>query len=320
MIGSKVGTSSNALEVMITAHMDEVGLIVKYVDDAGFIRFDRLGGIPEKVLLSQRVVIHGSKGDVYGVIGTKPGHIVTEKEQYIVPSIKDDYIDVGANCQDDVEGFGVTAGDMITFDGPFRLMKNNRVTSKALDNRVGVTVMLETMKRLADSHLESTIYAVGTVQEEIGWRGAKVATCRVKPDAAIVLDGFHAGGTPDLSRHELPLDLGAGPAINLVDSTGSGFDGIVTNKTLRELLINTAREGKIPYQVNVNPYAGVSDAAAVHLVGEGVPTCDILVLRRYSHTPIEIVSLDDVENAIRLLCETLKRIDSKFPFSRHNVG
>lgn len=105
-----------------------------------------------------------------------------------------------------------------------------------------------------------------------------------------------------------------------MDSTGSRFDGIVTNKILRELFISTAREGKIPYQISVNPYAGVSDAAAVHIVGEGVPTCDILVLRRYSHTPIEIVSLDDVENAIRLLCETLKRIDSKFPFSRHNIG
>lgn len=193
VIGLKAGTSKSAPKVMITAHMDEVGLIVKHVDDSGFIRFDRLGGIPEKVLLGQRVVIHGSKGDVYGVIGTKPGHIVTEREQYLVPPIKDDYIDVGATCRNDVEEFGVMAGDMITFDKPFRLMKNNRVTSKALDNRVGVTVMLETMRRLVDSRLESTIYAVGTVQEEIGWRGAKVATCRVKPDAAIVLDGFHAG-------------------------------------------------------------------------------------------------------------------------------
>lgn len=316
VFGLKEGSSKRAPKVMVTAHMDEVGLVVKHVDDKGFVRFDRLGGVPEKVLPGQRVVIHGRAGPVYGVIGTKPGHVITEQERYTVPPVRDSYIDVGADSRGEAETFGVRVGDMITFDRSFRSLKNRRVTAKALDNRVGVTVMIEVMRRLEGTGHEPTIWAVGTVQEEVGWRGAKVATHRVKPDLAIVLDGLHAGGTPDIARHELPLDLGRGPAITVVDSTRTGLGGIISNPILRGILTTTAEEGGIPYQLNVNPFAGVSDAAAVHLVGEGVPTCDVLVIRRYSHTPIEVVSLDDVENAIRLVVAAVQRIGPGFSAAR----
>jgi endoglucanase len=308
--GVRKGARDDGPVLMITAHMDEVGLIVKHVEETGFLRVQRLGGVPENVLLGQRVSLWGSKGPLAGLIGQKPAHIMSDSERRTVPNVGDLYVDIGAHSRKEVNEFGVEAGTPITYDREIRQVGREFVTGKAIDNRVGVTVMLEAAEELSKRELESTIYCVGTVQEEVGFRGARVATARIEPDIALVLDGLHAGGTPDVTERELPMRLGCGPAITIAGSSQSG--GFIANKKLREHIVRIAEAEGIPFQYNVGVGAGVSDSAMVHLTGKGVATSDILVIRRYSHSPIEMASLRDIENAIRLVTAVVPQLDRRF--------
>jgi len=310
VFGIKRGSSKNGLVIMLTAHMDEVGLIVKHIEDTGFLRVQRLGGVPEIVLQGQRVKVCGRNGSLVGLIGQKPAHVMTETERRSVPSIDDLYVDIGARNRKEAEEFGAEIGIPITYDREFCRMGNDLVTSKALDNRVGVTIMLQVAKELAQRDLESTIHYVGTVQEEVGLRGARVATERVTPNVALVLDGLHAGGTPDVADRVLPMRLGNGPALTIAGS--SQAHGFIANRKLRQHIAKTAESNGIPIQYNVGIASGVSDAGAVHLAGEGVATSDILVVRRYSHSPIEVVSMRDVENAIKLSTAVIPHLSSEF--------
>ena len=310
VFGIKQGSSKNGPVIMLTAHMDEVGLIVKHIEDTGFLRVQRLGGVPEIVLQGQRVKVCGRNGPLVGLVGQKPAHIMTEAERRSIPSIDDLYVDIGARDRKEAEEFGAEIGVPITYDREFCRMGKDLVTSKALDNRVGVTIMLQVAKELARRDLESTIHYVGTVQEEVGLRGARVATERVLPDVAIVLDGLHAGGTPDVADRVLPMRLGSGPALTIAGS--SQAHGFIANRKLRQHIARTAELNRIPIQYNVGIASGVSDAGAVHLAGKGVATSDILVVRRYSHSPIEVVSMQDIENAIKLSTAAIPHLNSEF--------
>ncbi len=310
VFGFRKGSSKSGPTIMVTAHMDEVGLIVKHIEETGFLRVQRLGGVPEIALQGQRVAVCGANEPVVGLVGLKPAHIMSEAEKKTVASIGDLYVDIGATSRGEVEEAGVETGTPITYDREFARIGKGFVTSKALDNRVGVTVMLETAKKLAQTNLESTICYTGTVQEEVGLRGAKVATERVIPDIALVLDGLHAGGTPEVTERELPMRLGKGPAITIA---GSGqAHGFIANKKLRQYISQVAKTEEIPLQYNVGIASGVSDSGAVHLSGKGVATSDILIVRRYSHSPIEMVSLNDIENAIKLVTAIVPHLDHKF--------
>jgi len=310
IFGTKRGLSKNGPTIMVTAHMDEVGLIVKHIEETGFLRVQKLGGVPEVVLQGQRVVVCGRGQSLPGLVGQKPAHIMSETERKAIGSIDDLYVDIGATNRKEAEEFGVEIGTPITFDREFCRIGKEFVTSKALDNRVGVTAMLQIAKQLVQKDLESTICYVGTVQEEVGLRGAKVATEHVRPDIALVLDGLHAGGTPDVADRVLPMRLGRGPAVTIAGS--SQLHGFIANRRLRECIAQVAGTEGIPLQHNVGIASGVSDSGAVHLAGKGVATSDILVVRRYSHSPIEMVSLSDIENAIRLAVKVIPHLDSKF--------
>ena len=308
--GVRKGSRGEGPIIMITAHMDEVGLIVKHVEEAGFLRVQRLGGVPENVLLGQRVTVWGDKGPLVGLIGQKPAHIMSDSERRTVSSVGDMYVDIGATSVKEVDLSGVGVGTPITYDREISQIGREFVTAKAIDNRAGLTVMLEAAKALSKRKLEATIHYVGTVQEEVGFRGARVATTRIEPDIALVLDGLHAGGTPDVTDRELPMRLGRGPAITIAGGSQSG--GFIANKKLRKHIIGVAQEERIPFQYNVGIASGVSDSAVVHLTGKGVATSDILVIRRYSHSPIEMASLRDIENAIRLVTAVVPRLDRRF--------
>ena len=184
------------------------------------------------------------------------------------------------------------------------------MTSKSIDNRAGVTVMLQATKRLLKENLDSTICYVGTVQEEVGLRGAQVAATRIAPDVALVLDGLHAGGTPDVTERELPMRLGNGPAITVAGS--SQAHGFIANRRLVQHIANVSKAEGIPFQYNVGLASGVSDSGSIHLTGKGVATSDILVVRRYSHSPIELASIRDMENAIKLVAKVVPQLDRKF--------
>ena len=310
VFGVKRGSSGDSPSIMVTAHMDEVGLIVKYVEDDGFLRVQKLGGVPEIVLQGQRVSVCGTNGDIIGLIGQKPAHILSDTERRAVPSINDLYVDIGAATKKEVEELGVEIGTPLTYDREFAKIGREFVTSKAIDNRAGLTVMLKTAENLAKSNLESTIYYVATVQEEVGLRGAKVAAHRISPDIALVLDGLHAGGTPDVTKRELPMRMGQGPAITIAGS--SQARGFIANKKLRNHIVRVAQDEGIPFQYNVGIASGVSDAGSIHLAGKGVATSDILIVRRYSHSPIEMVSLRDVDNATRLATAVIPSLDRRF--------
>ncbi|MEM3699299.1 MAG: M42 family metallopeptidase [Candidatus Bathyarchaeia archaeon] len=310
VISLKNASVKDAPKVMLAAHMDEIGLIVKHIDDKGFLYFEKVGGISPRVLFSQPIVVYGRKGPISGLINCKPPE--TPEEANKMPDLKAFFIDVGAKNRDDVEKLGVRIGDPVTFERPFKVLgSGNIIASKAFDDRVGVCVIIETMKKLAKENLEANVYGVASVQEEVGCRGAQVAAYRIAPNMAIAVDITLAGDIPGVAEKDQVTKLGAGPAIKVMDEAG-GFLGLISHPKVRELLISTAEEEKIPYQMEVLP-RGSTDAATIHLTREGVPSGVISIPTRYAHS-YEVLDVNDVVNAVKLLTATIKKIKKNLSF------
>jgi endoglucanase len=286
-------------KVMLSAHMDEIGLIVKHIDKEGFIRFASLGGIFDQTLLNQRVIIHSKKGRVTGVIGSKPPHLMDEEERKKPVKAKDMFIDIGAADNKDAEKIGVSVGDYITLERSFKKLGKKLVTGKAFDDRIGCYALLEVMRRVDTDWL---VYAVGTTQEEVGLKGARTAAYKITPDYAIVLEVTTTGDYPGVREEESANKIGKGPALTLVDAGGRG---LITHPKVRDLLITTAEDNKIPYQLEVGE-GGTTDASVIHLTKEGIPSGVISVPTRYIHSPVEVASVKDIENMIKLATLSLK--------------
>ncbi len=295
--------------VMVDAHMDEIGLMVKYTDDEGFLNFEKHGWIDDRILLSQWVKIHTERGPVVGVIGTKAAHLLTEGEKKEVKMTQDMWIDIGVRSREHAERLGVRIGDAITFDRGFSELGDGFIAGKALDNRMGCAAMIQAMKEIKDLNLEATVYAVGSVQEEVGARGTQVAGFKIRPDMALVIDTAY-GEDPATSERETTVRIGHGPVVRLMDFWASHM-GAITPRTMRDLLIGVAEELGIPHQREIFG-STLTDASTLHLTGEGIPTGVILIPRRYSHSPSEVAFLPDVENTVKLLSSTLVRIDREF--------
>jgi endoglucanase len=316
IIGTKKGTSEKAPRVMITAHMDECGFIVKCIEPSGYLRFFNLGYLGENIMHAQRVIVSTEQDSYYGVIGIKSFHITPADQWRAVQPQGQMYIDVGAKSKEEAEAMGIKPGSIVTFDrGLKRLGKGNIVSGKALDDRIGLVIMIETMKRLAKAKHKATIHPVATVQEEAGLRGAKVATYTLNPDMAVVLEITVSGDTPETEFREAPVAMDKGPAIKVMDLIPSIGQGTIAHPSVVDWLVKTAETNKIPFQLEVMP--GVStDAAAIHQTRGGVPTTVLSVPARYTHSPVETLSLDDTENAIQLLTAALQNLDDDFSFSR----
>lgn len=282
--------------LMIAAHSDEIGGVVKAIEPDGMIRFERLGGVIETLLVGRAVRIRGHRG----VIGAKAGHITPPAERLTVPPLRDLYVDMGFDNPEEVAALGIRIGDAIAYEAPMRALANpDRLSGKALDNRIGCAVVVELAHRLASSPLSCTLHLVITVQEEVGLRGAQMVTFRLDPTAAIVLDTMPAGGTPDVSAtRDLSMRIGAGPVITVASRSSNA--GAIAQPAMRDLLFATAEREGIPYQRALF-YGGNSDAAAVHLARSGVPTGIINIARRYSHSPVEMLDINDALNALRLI-------------------
>lgn len=296
LICTKKG-EENAPTVMLASHMDEIGLMVKYIDDNGFIKFIKIGGINDQMLINQAVIIHSENGKVPGVIGSKPPHVTKPEEKNKVIKYTEMFIDIGANNRQEAENM-VSIGDMITFRSFFEEYPNNKVMGKALDNRIGCYVMMEIMKR---TNSRVTIYGVGTVQEEVGLKGAKVSSYSLNPDYAFALDTTLAGDHPGITLEEAPCKMGDGPSVILADRSG---DGIITPKVMKDIITNAANKSDIPIQLEVSD-GGTTDATAIHLNREGIVTGVISVPTRYIHTPVSVASTEDIEHTIELLVAIL---------------
>jgi endoglucanase len=299
LIAVKNGDPGNK-KVMLAAHMDEIGLMVRFIDDKGFIKFSKIGGINDQMLLNQTVYIQTAKGNVTGVIGSKPPHKMKAAELKKIIEFEDMFIDIGASSKEEALK-RVNIGDPIIIKQEFKELDNKLVMGKALDNRVGCAILIEVLKQ-AES--EATLYGVGTVQEEVGLKGAKTSAFRINPDMALALDVTISGDHPGIKEEEAPAQAGKGPAIILTDASGRG---LITHPQVKELLISTAEEEGIPYQLEVSD-GGTTDATSIHLTREGIPTGVISPASRYIHTPVSVINLDDVENTVKLIVAVLKRI------------
>ena len=298
--------SSEKPKIMLAGHMDEIGFMVKLVTDEGFVRFSPLGGWWDQVILSQRVVIKTSKGDVVGIIGSKPPHILTEEERGKVVKRKDMFIDVGAaSAEEAKEDFGIRPGDPIIPVSPFEVLRNGKTyLAKAWDDRLGCALFIDVIKNLAEEKHPNTVYGVGTVQEEVGLRGARTSAWAVQPDVGMALEVGIAGDVPGVKKEESQEVLGKGPSILVYDSS------MIPNLKLRDLFIDTATEQDIPFQFSVMERGG-TDAGAIHLNMQGVPSIVMGVPCRYIHSHAGIIHRDDYDNAVKLLVAVIKKLDAE---------
>ncbi|MDH5389950.1 MAG: M42 family metallopeptidase [Candidatus Bathyarchaeota archaeon] len=302
VIGVKKG-KKDATTVMLAAHMDEIGLMVKNITKEGFLQFAKIGGIDDRILIAQKVLVHTDKRSITGIIGSKPPHILKEEEKKKVIEADDLFIDVGAKDKQDAQKMGVRVGDAVSFDIKFTRVGKDTVVGKAFDDRVGCAALIETMRQL--SKVDCTIYVVGTIQEEVGLRGATTAAFQLYPDVGIALDVTVAGDVPGVKEVEAPAKMRAGPALTVADA------GLITHPKVLRLFIDSAEENKIPYQLETG-MRGTTDAAKIALTKEGVPSGVISIPTRYIHSPASLLSLKDVENAVKLAVATVKNVSKYF--------
>jgi putative aminopeptidase FrvX len=289
--------------VMIAAHMDEIGLMIKNIKKRGFLQFTKIGGIDDRVILAQKVTVHTDQGPLPGVVGSKPVHIQKEEEKKKVIDADKLFIDIGARNKEEAEKMGVQVGDVVSFDTNFIQLGNGVVLGKAFDDRVGCTVLVETMKRL--KKVDCNVYAIGTVQEEVGLRGATIAAFQVRPDIGIALDSTISGDIPGVTEGDAPAKMGNGPVLTVADA------GLITHPKVLRMFIESAKENKISYQLETG-IRGATDAARIALSRDGVPSGVISVPARYIHSPAAILDIDDVEKAIQLAVVTLENVSKYF--------
>lgn len=296
-------------KIMLAGHIDEIGLQITYIDDRGYLRFAPIGGWDPQIPQGQRVVIKGKNGRlIKGVIGKKPIHLLKGQEREKVVDIEKMHIDIGVSTKKEAEEL-VAIGTVAVIDYYYTKLQGNTVVARGFDNRVGAFIVLEVLGELVDSELEASVYAVATVQEEIGLRGARTSAFGIAPDLGIAVDVTFATDYPGMDKTRFgEIKLGGGPVI---------ARGPNINPKVFELLIKTAEENKIPYQVEAIPRGTGTDANAIQITRSGVATGLVSIPNRYMHTPCEVVNLDDLENIIKLIAgfiKKVKKIEDFYPF------
>jgi len=294
--------------VLLAGHIDEVGFVIAGIDEkTGFLSFNPLGGWWDQVLLSQRVVVRTEKGDLHGVIAAKPPHLLAEEERNKVVMQDKMYIDIGATSGKEAVEAGVKIGDPVVPWSPFSLVQKGKVAvGKAFDDRIGAFIMMETIRNIKEKDVihPNTVYGAATVQEEVGARGAQTVAHLVDPDVAIVLEVDISGDVPDIKPSEAPAKMGKGPSIVTYDRS------MIPNQPLKEFVIKTAEEAGLPLQLSQVARGG-TDAGRIHLNRVGCPSVVISVPTRHIHSHVGLLSLEDTENAVRLVTELIKKLDKK---------
>ncbi|NPV09366.1 MAG: M20/M25/M40 family metallo-hydrolase [Anaerolineae bacterium] len=298
---------SEGYHLLLAAHSDEIGLMVKSVEPEGYLRFSIVGGTQPALLPGRMVRINGS---VRGVIGVKSGHLQGPEDRGRLPDPDDLYIDVGAANADEVAALRVRIGDAVAFVSPLvELGRPDIVAGKAIDDRLGCAVLLATMRRLQRERPATRVSCVITTQEEVGLRGAAVAAYSLAPDCAVPVDTFMSGDTPDVDYHrEMPAAIGKGPVLLL--ASGDAAAGNIMHPAMRRLLEQAAQSAGVPYQRATVLGKAATDAASIHLARGGIPTGGIGLARRYSHSPVCTCDLNDAANAVLWLLALVRALES----------
>lgn len=291
--------------VMLAGHCDQIGLMVNYIDDKGYIFYLPIGGIDPSVMAGLRVVIHTKHGPVEGVIGRKPIHVLKPEERGAKIELRETWIDIGTKDKKETEQV-VSIGDPVTFRLEMVHLGGDLVTSPGFDNKSGTFVVMEALRLCSVKRPKCALFAVSTVQEEIGLRGARTSCFGVDPQVGIAVDVTHATDYPDIDKRvNGDLKIGGGPVI----ATGANI-----NPKLDDLLVQTAKSKQIPYQREAAPGATGTDANAIQLSRAGVAAALVSIPNRYMHTPVEVVSLSDLEATAKLIAETAAKIDRRTSF------
>jgi len=312
------GQSRDEPSILVFAHMDEVGLMVSKIEENGYLRFERVGGIPEKSLLAQFVDVMSidASHSHTGFIGTIAHHLTPAELKRAVPSRDEMYIDLGLSSREAVLDEGIRVGSTVTYHTNFRRLSEHRVASKSLDNRIGLYLLLKLAEHLHSNPPRATVHIVGSVQEEFSIRGVLPTFERLEPEAAICVDITPACDTPDLNlRYD--ISLGKGPAITQLNFHGRGtLGGVIPNPKLRRFMEMTAEDLNIPYQREVI-IGVITDDAFSQLAGkEGTAVAHLSIPIRYSHSPVETADLRDIEAGAVLLNEIVRRFDRRLDLRR----
>ncbi|XMB87416.1 M42 family metallopeptidase [Mycoplasmatota bacterium WC44] len=302
IIGKKVGKADGP-RIMVAGHMDEVGFMVSKITKDGYLRILPLGGWWSQVVLAQQVTVTTSQGKEYhGVIGSKPPHVLSAEERKKPVDLKNVFIDLGVKDKEAVEKLGVEIGDMVTPYIEFREMANpDYLLGKAWDNRIGCAVAIEVAKNLKAEKHENNLFAVGTVQEEVGLRGASTAANKINPDIGIAVDVTIAD---DIPGGDSECNFGDGPAILVYDG------GLVGHRGLRKQIIEVAEKHEIPYQISFLR-GGATDAGKMSLAHDGAPSVSIGIPSRYIHSHTSMIHRKDYENCVKLITELVKTLDTE---------
>lgn len=286
--------------LMLDAHMDEIGLMINFIDDNGFLRFAKLGGWDDRILLSHRVTIQTrDRKRLSGIIGNLPPHLMTEEDMKRVTKAEDLFIDIGASSAKEAEEMGVRVGDIAVIHYPFQEITDNYVTGKAFDDRAGCAVIIKCLEALQNVKTDISVAAVFSVSEEKGMSGAKTSAFSIDPDIALVLEGTIGADVPGVEPRKQPVALGKGPAISIADRL------ISIPRKMWEFIEKLANMEKIPYQFKMPTYSG-TNAGAIHTSRAGILTGVVSVPCRYIHSPVSTLRLDDFERTVKLVTKFVK--------------
>ena len=291
--------------ILLDAHCDQIGLIVRHIDNYGFLRVNPVGGWDMQILLGQRLVVHTASGPVPGVIARKPIHLLDPDERKTVPKMKELWIDIGSVSEAETRSI-VSIGDFVTPEPCLRELRNGRIAGVAMDDRTGIWVIMNALKKVAEQNPSARVVAVSAVQEEIGLRGATTSAYNVKPDIAIAVDVTHATDCPGIDQNEFGrIEIGKGPVI---------VRGPNANPRVVELLISNAKDNAIPYQINALGYPASNDGAAIQVSRGGCAAGLVTIPNRYMHSPVELVAESDLENAAELIAEFCLSVNAATSF------
>ena len=310
-LGDLIVTKKGAFNgpvLAVSAHTDEVGFIVKKIETSGLIRFEKLGGHDDRILLSQKVLVHGEKGPCPGVIGTISAHMQRFDNTSLIRNYREMYIDIGAVDDQEVREMGVSEGDQITWNSPFTRCGKSRAYGHAFDDRCGCAVLVKAIENTDFSKVHGTLIGIFSTQEEVGLRGATAAASSIRPDVALAVDTTAVSDTPE-AMMDKTLALGKGAGIKVMDFS------LLASKAVWKFMRKIAEENNIPYQLEI--FTGIgTDAGALHQGYDGVPSGVISIPSRYAHSNVEMIDMNDFENCEKLLEAFLlnMRDSSQFAF------
>jgi endoglucanase len=294
--------------IMLAGHIDEIGVIITYIDDEGYLFISGIGGWDPQVLVGQRIRISGRDGDVFGVIGKKPIHVIKPDDRKKASEMTDLWIDIGAESREDAER-RVSVGDPGVIDSRTIDFPNDCIVSRSIDDRIGAFIVLEALRRYASQPAAARVVAVATTQEEIAYQGggARISATRLAPQMAIVVDVTHATDFPTAEKKEHGHHkIGGGPVLTR---------GSIISPVVYGLLRDTAARLAIPHTIHAAGRESWTDADAIHVARDGVATALLSIPNRYMHSPNEMVSLEDLDRAATLIAETCRTVTGATDFT-----